>query len=204
MSNRGIRQGADMKKLTGILILLVALGVTGCGNPVDRSPEEKIETVQNESIAESLANEEYDSIEDFLADNNETIFVMNFQKMSKSATPPNATGFTVIDNHVSMAKSYIAVIYECETDGHTFQIELVTYRSDSGEEQLGSIISSNPGIFTEKEIGEILTYYCPGSQYDWFDCYAMVINGKMIVIDIEKGYDKYMETVLDSIQAIQL
>ena len=67
------------------------------------------------------------------------------------------------------------------------------------DEQLASIVDSNPGIFSEEDIGGVLTYYCPGSKYDWFDCYAMVIEDKLFVVNIEKGYDKYIEDVLSNI-----
>ena len=116
--------------------------------------------------------------------------------MSKSATSSNAAMFTAIDNNVSVAESYVAVTYECEGGGDAFQVKLATYTSNNGNEQLDSLINSNPGIFTEKETGGILTYYCPGSQYDWFDCYAMVIDDKMFVVNIEKGYDEYIGDVL--------
>lgn len=188
-----------MKRIIVSLIMLMVLGIVGCQNSMGSSAIEKNGNVENENIAESSANKEYDSIEDFLADNNEAIFAMNPQKMSRSATPSNATMFTAVDNNVSVAESYIAVNYECEVDGSTFQVKLATYISNNGDEQLDSVINSNPGIFTEKEIGGILTYYCPGSQYDWFDCYAMVIDEKMFVVNIEKGYDEYIEGVLANI-----
>ena len=54
------------------------------------------------------------------------------------------------------------------------KVKLATYKSNNGDEQLASIVDSNPGIFSEEDIGGVLTYYCPGSKYDWFDCYAMV------------------------------
>ena len=43
------------------------------------------------------------------------------------------------------------------------------------EEQLNDEIESNPNIFTKKDIGGNSVYYCPGSEYDWFDCYAIHI-----------------------------
>ena len=43
------------------------------------------------------------------------------------------------------------------------------------EEQLNAVIESNPNIFTKKDIGGNSVYYCPGSEYDWFDCYAIHI-----------------------------
>lgn len=169
----------------------MVLGIMGCQNSVGSSSTEKYK-----NIAVSLANKEYDSIDDFLVDKDEAIFIMNPQKMSKSATSSNAAMFTAIDNNVSVAESYVAVTYECEGGGDAFQVKLATYTSNNGNEQLDSLINSNPGIFTEKETGGILTYYCPGSQYDWFDCYAMVIDDKMFVVNIEKGYDEYIGDVL--------
>lgn len=153
----------------------------------------------NENISESAANQEYDSIEAFRANDNESILIMDPSKINSSTTLSNTAVFSAIDNNVSVADSYIAVTYECKTDNGTFQLKLATYASNNGEEQLDSVVNSNPGIFTEKEIGDILTYYCPGSQYDWFDCYAMVIDGKMFVVNIEKGYDEYIETVLNNL-----
>ena len=43
------------------------------------------------------------------------------------------------------------------------------------EEQLNAVIESNPNIFTKKDIGGNSVYYCPGSEHDWFDCYAIHI-----------------------------
>lgn len=184
-----------MKKLT-IIVILMVFCLSGCQNSMEVS-ETTLEDKEN--ISESVANREYDSIEDFLASNNESILAMNPQKISRSATPSNAAVFSAIDNNVSVADSYIAVTYECKADNDIFQLKLATYTSNNGEEQLDSVVNSNPGIFTEEEIGDILTYYCPGSQYDWFDCYAMVIDGKMFVVNIEKGYDEYIETVLNNL-----
>lgn len=89
--------------------------------------------------------------------------------------------------------------YECEIDSDRFQVKLATYDSDNGEEQLNAVIKSNPDIFTKKDIGGNSTYYCPGSKYDWSDCYAMVVDHKLLVVNIEKEYDQYIEWVLGHI-----
>lgn len=52
--------------------------------------------MQNENIAELSANKEHYTIEDFLDDNNETIFARCLQKMIRSATSPSVVGFTAI------------------------------------------------------------------------------------------------------------
>lgn len=82
-----------MKRIIVTLIMLMVLGIMGCQNSVGSSSTEKYK-----NIAVSLANKEYDSIDDFLVDNDEAIFIMNPQKMSKSATSSNAAMFTAIDN----------------------------------------------------------------------------------------------------------
>lgn len=189
-----------MRKFTIISILMVFF-LSGCQNNMNmrETTLEKNQNIHNENISESIANQEYDSIEDFLANDNESILAIDSQKISKNATPSDATLFKAIDKNVSVAESYIAVTYECKANNDTFQLKLATYTSNNGEEQLNSVVNSNPGIFTEEAIGDVLTYYCPGSQYDWFDCYAMVIDGKMFVVNIEKGYNEYLATVLDNL-----
>ena len=52
---------------------------------------------------------------------------------------------------------------------------------------------------SKKDIGGNSTYYCPGSKYDWSDCYAMVVDHKLLVVNIEKEYDQYIEWVLGHI-----
>ena len=94
---------------------------------------------------------------------------------------------------------YMAVTYECEIDSDRFQVKLATYDSDNGEEQLNAVIKSNPDIFTKIDIRGNSTYYCPGSKYDWSDCYAMVVDHKLLVVNIEKEYDQYIEWVLGHI-----
>ena len=183
-----------MRKNIIILIAIMCLGLSGCkGKIAEAAPIDN-----NDNIAESEANTEYDSIEDFLTRSNVSVFMMD-SNSSIIATYSNAAAFSAVDKKVSVAESYIAITYECETNGETFKVKLATYKSNNGDEQLASIVDSNPGIFSEKDIGGVLTYYCPGSKYDWFDCYAMVIEDKLFVVNIEKGYDKYIEDVLSNI-----
>lgn len=172
-----------MKKLIGMSILLV-LGLTGCQNSAEMSASDPDQLLQNEVIHESLANTEYDSIEGFLADSDEGVFVLDSQ---------------AADTGVSVAISYIAVTYECEVNEDTFKLELCTYRSNNGKQQLEEIMESNPNLFTEEEIGGKRIYYAPGSEYDWFDCYAMVIGEKLFIMDIEKGYDEYVGVILENL-----
>lgn len=179
--------------------MLMVLGLSGCQNNAETSTFATDPSIQNEMISESVANTEYDSIEDFLAANSEDVLAIDPQTADRSAAPPNAADFRVTDTGVSVAISYIAVTYECEISEDAFKLKLFTYRSDKGEDQLEEIMESNPGFFTEKEIGGQLIYYASGSEYDWFDCYAMVIDGKLIVMDVEKGYDEHVETILENL-----
>ena len=145
----------------------MCLGLSGCkGKTAEAAPINN-----NDNIAESEANTEYDSIEDFLTRSNVSVFMM--------------------DSNSSIIATY--------SNAAAFKVKLATYKSNNGDEQLASIVDSNPGIFSEEDIGGVLTYYCPGSKYDWFDCYAMVIEDKLFVVNIEKGYDKYIEDVLSNI-----
>ena len=182
-----------------LMSMLMVWGLSGCQNNAETSTVATDPSVQNERIDESVANTEYDSIEDFLADSNEDVMAVNSQPVSRSATPSNATNFSATDTNVSVAISYISVTYECEINEDAFKLKLVTYRSDNGEEQLAEVMESNPNFLEEKEIGEQLIYYAPGSEYDWFNFYAMVVDGKLIVMDIEKGYDEHMEAILENL-----
>ena len=178
-----------------IFILAVGLTLTGVGAHNTQMLSEIFQRDEDENITESIVNTEYGSIEDFSANNSMDIFVLNFNKDSNL---DNAS-FSAVDKTVSVAKSYTAVTYECEIDSDRFQVKLATYDSDNGEEQLNAVIKSNPDIFTKKDIGGNSTYYCPGSKYDWSDCYAMVVDHKLLVVNIEKEYDQYIEWVLGHI-----
>lgn len=35
-------------------------------------------------------------------------------------------------------------------------------------------------------------YYCLGTTYEGFNCYAMILDDKMLVVNIEKEYDEYI------------
>ena len=157
-----------------IFILAVGLTLTGVGAQNTQMLSEIFQRDEDENITESIVNTEYGSIEDFSANNSMDIFVLNFNKESN------------LDN-------------ECEIDSDRFQVKLATYDSDNGEEQLNAVIKSNPDIFTKKDIRGNSTYYCPGSKYDWSDCYAMVVDHKLLVVNIEKENDQYIEWVLGHI-----
>ena len=178
-----------------IFILAVGLTLTGVGAHNTQMLSEIFQRDEDENITESIVNTEYGSIEDFSANNSMDIFVLNFNKESNL----DNGSFSAVDKTVSVAKSYMAVTYECEIDSDRFQVKLATYDSDNGEEQLNAVIKSNPDIFTKKDIGGNSTYYCPGSKYDWSDCYAMVVDHKLLVVNIEKEYDQYIEWVLGHI-----
>lgn len=178
-----------------IFILAVGLTLTGVGAHNTQMLSEIFQRDEDENITESIVNTEYGSIEDFSANNSMDIFVLNFNKESNL----DNGSFSAVDKTVSVAKSYTAVTYECEIDSDRFQVKLATYDSDNGEEQLNAVIKSNPDIFTKKDIGGNSTYYCPGSKYDWSDCYAMVVDHKLLVVNIEKEYDQYIEWVLGHI-----
>lgn len=190
-----------MRKFIIGIAAAMSLSLSGCKDYIAQGVSETAQSNETENIAESAANTEYDSIEDFLQNNNARIFVIDSKQLydSNAAINSNAAAFNAVDKNVSAAQSYISIIYECEADGDTFKVDLSTFNTDKGEEQLASVAASNPGIFTEVNILGISVYYCPGSEYDWFDCYAMVIDKKMVVVDIEKGYDTYIEDVLNNI-----
>ena len=181
---------------TGIIFILAAgLTLTGCGARNVQEPSETYQSDEDENITESIVNTEYDSIADFSANNSMPVFVLDSNTESNS----DNRSFSALDKKVSVTKSYTAVTYECEIDSDKFQVRLATYNSDNGEEQLNAVIESNPGIFTKKDIGENSVYYCPGSESDWFDCYATVVDHKSLVINIEKEYHRYIEEVLGHI-----
>ena len=178
-----------------IFILAVGLTLTGVGAQNTQMLSEIFQRDEDENITESIVNTEYGSIEDFSANNSMDIFVLNFNKESNL----DNESFSAVDKTVYVAKSYTAVTYECEIDSDRFQVKLATYDSDNGEEQLNAVIKSNQDIFTKKDIRGNSTYYCPGSKYDWSDCYAMVVDHKLLVVNIEKEYDQYIEWVLGHI-----
>ena len=185
-------------------LLEIARIISGNDDDVLAEIEESIDNIEAyaqehlEEFEERNISIKYDSVEDFLTRSNVSVFMMD-SNSSIIATYSNAAAFSAVDKKVSVAESYTAITYECETNGETFKVKLATYKSNNGDEQLASIVDSNPGIFSEEDIGGVLTYYCPGSKYDWFDCYAMVIEDKLFVVNIEKGYDKYIEDVLSNI-----
>ena len=195
-------KGPEVVIITSVPVLdephktsVYAYTLTGVGAHNTQMLSEIFQRDEDENITESIVNTEYGSIEDFSANNSMDIFVLNFNKESNL----DNGSFSAVDKTVSVAKSYTAVTYECEIDSDRFQVKLATYDSDNGEEQLNAVIKSNPDIFTKKDIGGNSTYYCPGSKYDWSDCYAMVVDHKLLVVNIEKEYDQYIEWVLGHI-----
>ena len=179
-----------MKKFIIVIAVAMSLTLSGCKDHTVQEPSEITQENEIENIAESIANTEYDSIEDFLQNSNATVFMMDSKQpynnvaTNSNAANSNATTFNAIDKNVSDSQSYISIIYECEVNDDTFKVDLSTFKTSEGAEQLAYVVDSNPGIFTEVNISGILAYYCPGSEYDWFDCYAMIINKKLVVIDI--------------------
>lgn len=189
-----------MKKIIIVMAVAISLTVSGCGKHRIQRPSQAAQSSESEDTAESIANTEYDSIEDFLEDNNAPVFIMESEQFyNELATNSNAATLDFVGDHVSVGGSYISVIYECKAGDDTFKIDLATYNTNRADEQLAYVVDSNPGIFTEVNISGISVYYCPGSEYEWFDCYAMVIDEKLVVVNIEKGYGKYMEDVLNNI-----
>lgn len=190
-----------MKKFIIIIAVSMSFILSGCKDHIAQESSEAAQSNEIETIAESIANTEYDSIEDFLQSSNARIFTIDSKQRYDNpvATNSNAVAFNAVDKNVSAAQSYISIIYECEVNGSTFKVDLATFKTNNGADQLASVIDNNPGIFTEVNLSGISAYYCPGSEYDWFDCYAMVIDKKLVVIDIEKGYDTYIEDVINNI-----
>lgn len=97
-----------MRKNIIILIAIMCLGLSGCkGKTAEAAPINN-----NDNIAESEANTEYDSIEDFLTRSNVSVFMMD-SNSSIIATYSNAAAFSAVDKKVSVAESYTAITYEC-------------------------------------------------------------------------------------------
>ena len=93
-----------MKKLIGMSILLV-LGLTGCQNSAEMPASDPDQLLQNEVIHESLANTEYDSIEGFLADSDEGVFVLNSQTAGRSAAPVSYTHLDVYKRQAEFGRN---------------------------------------------------------------------------------------------------
>ena len=97
-----------MRKNIIILIAIMCLGLSGCkGKTAEAAPINN-----NDNIAESEANTEYDSIEDFLTRSNVSVFMMD-SNSSIIATYSNAAAFSAVDKKGSVAESYTAITYEC-------------------------------------------------------------------------------------------
>ena len=86
---------------------------------------------------------------DFFANNSTPVFVLDPNKESNSGNE----SFSALDKKASVAKSYLAVTYECEIDSNKLQVNAGDMQFRQREEQLNAVIESNPNIFTKKDIG---------------------------------------------------
>lgn len=188
-----------MNKL--ILMLGLCLGLTACQTQTNKStsPNESIKDDASTVISAHIANTEYSSLNEFFSESNEEITILApVSVYSQCASNSNAqTLLHIEDINVTIAESYISVMYECEIDGDVFNTKVATYTLEDGESALESIKTGNPNLFSELTINDIITYYCPGGAEDWFDCYAMVLDGKMVVINIQKEYATYISEIVD-------
>lgn len=198
-----------MKRGTIIICILLCMGLAGCRNNSGAALSETVQRVNNgytnletlqerdEVIMESMANQEYDSLDDFLKSNNESVVALNLQTSSMGiASDSNATSFSAKDTNVSVSDSFVFVTYECTSGDDIFKVVLATCKYENGLEQLNYVIDTNPGVFSKEDLGGVTVYYGPGSEYDWFDSYTMIINDKIFIIDIEKDYTQHIEEVL--------
>lgn len=201
-----------MKKGAIIICILLCLGLVGCRNNNEVALSETIQDINNEYtslktfqesdevIMESMANQEYDSLDDFLESNNESVVALNLETSSMGiASDSNATLFIAKDINVSVSDSFVFVTYECASGDDMFKVVLATCKYENGLEQLNYVMDTNPGVFSEEDFGGVKVYYGPGSEYDWFDSYTMIINDKIFIIDIEKDYTQHIEEVLTNL-----
>lgn len=104
------------------------------------------------------------------------------------------------DTGVTVGEVYASVTYECEVGEDRFKVNLATYNYSDGEGSMQYIIDNNSDAFSEEEIGGRTVYYCPGTDVEEYNCYLMVWEGKMFVLNIEKGYDSYVEMIMAYIE----
>lgn len=112
-----------------IFILVAGLTLTGCGARNVQEPSETLQSGEDENITESIENTEYDSIVGFFANNSTPVFVLDPNKESNSGNE----SFSALDKKASVAKSYLAVTYECEINSNKLQVKLATCNSDNGK-----------------------------------------------------------------------
>ena len=125
----GIVRLYRLHRLYVIFILAAGLTLTGCGARNVQEPSETLQSGEDENITESIENTEYDSIVDFFANNSTPVFVLDPNKESNSGNE----SFSALDKKASVAKSYLAVTYECEIDSNKLQVKLATCNSDNGK-----------------------------------------------------------------------
>ena len=92
-----------MKKFIIVIAVAMSLTLSGCKDHTVQEPSEITQENEIENIAESIANTEYDSIEDFLQNSNATVFMMDSKQpynnvaTNSNAANSNATTFNAID-----------------------------------------------------------------------------------------------------------
>lgn len=163
------------------------------------------------------ANTEYDSVEEFLRDSDMPVFLLgNDMKGKNKAAPSDArsiadkaassdAGYAAIDvrftdTGVTVGEHYVSVSYDCRVGDDSFKADLTTYSFEDGKRMLQAILDNNAGVFSEEELSEKEIYYCPGTDVETYNCYAMVWEGRMFLINIEKGYDPYVELLMEQIE----
>ena len=178
----------------GLFFFVSCMLLTACQNAGDTS--EPFEEHAYE------ANTEYDSVEEFLEDSNETMFVLGDKTRQKNIAADANAGMQLSaeDTGVTVGEVYASVTYECEVGEDRFKVNLATYNYSDGEGSMQYIIDNNSDAFSEEEIGGRTVYYCPGTDVEEYHCYLMVWEGKMFVLNIEKGYDSYVEMIMAYIE----
>ena len=178
----------------GLCLFVSCMLLTACQNAGDTS-----ETFEEHAYE---ANTEYDSVEEFLEDSNETMFVLGNKTRQKNIAADANAGMQlyVEDTGVTVGEVYASVTYECEVGEDRFKVNLATYNYSDGEGSMQYIIDNNSDAFSEEEIGGRTVYYCPCPDIEEYNCYLMVWEGKMFVLNIEKGYDSYVEMIMAYIE----
>lgn len=192
-----------MKKNFIALITFCCISLSACLHASSKTSGKALVAEETPVVMAQEANEEYDTIAEFLVSSDKPAFLLQSQRARQTTATPSEADIEIqiANENVSVGEHYVAVNYECTVGEETFLLQLGTYNFPDGEGSMQQILDRGPGLFSEKEIGGQQVYYCPGSEYEPYNYYLMVLNGNMFLLNIEQGYDKYVEMIMNHLDS---
>ena len=175
-------------RLSFLMFAFMLLGATACGN---NAPGVVEEMPAAEVIPETEAGMEFDSLSDFWEVSEEPI--ATFQGCGTTEDPE--LGFHANVRSVLVEESYIKVDYDCTLQEDSFRTALITDRKDQGAERWETLFGDQESA-SDIQINGQQVHELGSDSVSWWTGYALLIKDRLVVLHIEKGYEKYLREIL--------